>query len=413
MTTYRLSDIVSPAFSEPHRLLKSGAVNQLVLKGGRGSAKSSYASVEGLQLILKNPDIHGVVMRKVGNTLRTTAYAQYVWAISALGMHDKFHCTVSPMEITRKSTGQKIMFFGADDPGKLKSLKVPFGYTGYLHLEELDQFAGDAEVRNIEQSVLRGGKLAYEIKSFNPPRTRDNWANKYVLEEKPGQFIHHSTFETTPREWLGQRFLDDAEFLQRVNPAAYEHEYLGIANGTGGAVFDNLTIRKIADAEISNFDRLYYGIDWGWYPDPFAWVKMYFNAAQRRLYIFDEYVVNKQSNQQTAESLVKEKGIKSGDMLVADSAEPKSIGDYQDYGLYCIPVEKKPGSVAYTMKWLQALNEIVIDSSRCPTAAEEFLNYEYERDKAGEVISGYPDANNHCIDAARYGMFPVWRIRGA
>ena len=153
MTTCRLSEVVSPVFSEPHRLLKSGIVNQLVLKGGRGSAKSSYASIEGVRLLVENPDIHGVVMRKVGNTLRTTAYAQYVWAVSALGLYDKFHCTVSPMEIIYKTTGQKIMFFGADDPGKIKSVKVPFGYIGFLHLEELDQFAGDSEVRNIEQSV--------------------------------------------------------------------------------------------------------------------------------------------------------------------------------------------------------------------------------------------------------------------
>ncbi len=304
------------------------------------------------------------------------------------------------------------MFFGADDPGKLKSIKVPFGYIGFLHFEELDQFAGDAEVRNIEQSVLRGGPLAYEIKSFNPPKTRDNWANKYCMLDKPGQLIHSSTYLTTPPEWLARRFIDDANFLKETNPAAYEHEYLGIANSAGGMVFENIRLRAIEDAEIKEFDRLYYGIDWGWYPDPYAWVKLYFNAAQRRLYIFDEYVVNKRSNQETADYLVKHKGITGGDMLVADSSEQKSVGDYKGYGLYCVPVKKGPGSVEYSMKWLQSLNGIVIDPMRCPRAAKEFADYAYEKNKAGEVISGYPDRDNHTIDAARYAMWPMWRLAG-
>ncbi len=411
-TTCDVAELISPAFYNPHIDITEGNIDQLVLRGGRGSAKSSYASIEGILTLVDHPEIHGVVMRKVSNTLRTTAYAQYVWAITVLGLYDKFKCTTQPMEITYLPTGQKIMFFGADDPGKIKSIKVPFGYIGYLHLEELDQFAGEEEVRNIEQSVLRGGDIAIEIKTFNPPRTKDNWANKYCLVEKPGQLIHTSTYQTTPPEWLGQRFLDDAEYLKQLNYAAYEHEYLGVANGTGGNVFDNVTIRDITDDEITNFDRLYYGIDWGWMPDPFAWGKMYFNAAQRKLYVFDEYVINKQSNKETADYLVEEKGITGGDMIIADSAEPKSINDYKSYGLYCVPVEKKPGSVNYRMKWMQSLTEIVIDSGRCPNAASEFLNYEYERDKDGNIISGYPDKNNHMIDAVSYGMFPMWRIGG-
>ena len=112
--------------------------------------------------------------------MRTTVFAQYVWAITELGLYSRFKPTVSPMEITYRPTVQKIMFFGADDPGKIKSIKVPFGYIGLLHFEELDQFAGEEEIRNLEQSVLRGGPIALEFKSFNPPRTAINWANKYL-----------------------------------------------------------------------------------------------------------------------------------------------------------------------------------------------------------------------------------------
>lgn len=124
---------------------------------------------------------------------------------------------------------------------------MPFGYIGLLHFEELDQFAGEEEIRSIEQSVLRGGPIALEFKSFNPPRSVMNWANKYCLLEKPGQLIHHSDYRSVPPAWLGQRFLDDAAYLQAVNPAAYDHEYLGLANGTGGLVFENLAAEEISD----------------------------------------------------------------------------------------------------------------------------------------------------------------------
>lgn len=406
----KLSEILSPAFSEPHKAFKKHKCNQLVLKGGRGSAKSSYASVEGILQLVRNPDIHGVVMRKVSNTLRTSVYAQYIWAVSALGLYDKFKCTVQPMELTYKPTGQKMMFFGADDPGKIKSIKVPFGYIGYLHLEELDQFAGEDEIRNIEQSVLRGGPLAYEIKSFNPPKTKDNWANKYCLLDKPGQLIHHSTYHTTPLDWLGQRFIDDAEFLKQINPDAYAHEYMGKANGTGGMVFENVQAKTITDMQISSFDRVYNGVDWGWYPDPWAFGRMHYASAQRTLYIFDEARENKKSNQITAE-IVRSKTLLD-EIITCDSAEEKSVADYRAAGLRARGAEKGPGSVEYGTKWLQSLNAIIIDPVRCPNTYMEFSAYEYERDKNGEIISGYPDKNNHHIDLTRYAMESVWKRRG-
>ena len=411
MTTIKLSEVLSPAFKDVHQAVKDGTHDQFVLKGGRGSAKSSFVSVEVILQMVKHPDIHVLVMRKVANTLRTSVFAQYVWAIDALGLTRKFKLTVSPMELIYKPTGQKIMFFGADDPGKVKSIKAPFGYIGILHFEELDQFAGEEEVRNLEQSVLRGGDYTLEFKTFNPPKTKNNWANQYCLTEKARQMVHHSTYQTTPKEWLGERFLDDADHLKAVNPAAYEHEYLGIPNGTGGMVFDNVELRAIIDEEKDTFDRIYNGLDWGYYPDPWAFNQMHYDAARRTLYIFGELTRYKLGNRETADVLFSY-GITSEDRITADSAEPKSVADYRNYGLYCRGAIKGPGSVDYSMKWLQSLNKIVIDPVRCPDTAREFTMYEYERDKNGNVISGYPDAENHHIDAVRYGLEPVWKRKG-
>lgn len=402
---------MGPAYRDVHKAVKSGTYNQFVLAGGRGSLKSSYVSAEIVVQLVQHPGIHAVVLRKVANTLRKSVFAQYQWAIDKLGLSGKFAATVSPMELTYLPTGQKILFFGTDDPSNLKSIKVPFGYIGILHFEEWDQFSGLEETRNIEQSVLRGGEIALEFKTFNPPKTRDNFANRYILQSKPGQLVHKSTYLQAPPDWLGPRFISDAEHLRDTNYPAYEHEYLGVANGSGGQVFDNLDIRVITQDEIGGFDRIYNGVDWGYYPDPWAFNQMHYDAGRRTLYIFGEMTRRKAGNRETADALI-EYGITGTDRITADSAEKKSVMDYREYGLDCRAAIKGPGSVDYSHKWLQALNKIVIDPDRCPDTAAEFLNYEYDRDKAGEVVSGYPDRNNHHIDAVRYAMESVWKRRG-
>jgi phage terminase large subunit len=153
-------------------------------------------------------------------------------------------------------------------------------------------------------------------------------------------------------------------------------------------------------------------MDFGWFPDPLAWTKCCYNPAQRTLYIFDEFVVNKMSNQDVWNTLKEEKGVTEEDTITADSAEPKSIADFRSYGCSMKAAEKGAGSVEYSMKWLSALAKIVIDPTRCPTCAEEFSTYEYMQDKDGNYISGYVDADNHCIDSIRYALNRVWKRKG-
>lgn len=406
------ANMIAPSFSSVLFDIENEEHSEYDFPGGRGSTKSSFVSLMVIDLIEKHKDMHACVLRQVGETLRTSVYQQMLWAIEALGLSAEYKATVSPLEITKISTGQKIYFRGADDPNKIKSIKVPFGYIGIVWFEELDQFTGPEAVRKIEQSVIRGGDKAYKFKSFNPPKSAQNWANKYIKIPREDRLVIESNYLSVPKQWLGKPFLDDAEFLKKTNPTAYENEYMGVANGTGGNVFDNVVIREVTDEEIKNFDRLYKGVDWGWYPDPFAYNNMTYIASQHKLIIFDEYHCNKKSNEQTAKILVNEHGVTANDLITCDSSENKSIGDYRAYGLLARPAEKGPGSVEYSMKWLQSLREIVIDNRRCPETANEFLEYEYERDKEGNVISGYPDKNNHHIDACRYATNRIWKRRG-
>lgn len=405
------AEMIAPAFSKALFDIRDHAYTEYVFPGGRGSAKSTFVGLNIPDLLMRSSEIHALVLRQYSNTLKDSVYAQIIWSISALGLDGEFEYTKSPLEITRKKTGQKIYFRGADDPNKIKSIKPEFGYIGVLWFEELDQFHGEEEVRRIEQSAIRGGDTAYIFKTFNPPRSALSWANKYIKIPDDRRLVTMSDYLGVPRKWLGEPFIERAEFLKETNPDAYENEYLGVANGSGGNVFENVEIREITDSEISAFDNIMNGVDWGYYPDKFAFVRVHYAAAQHTLYVFDEYTSNKESNRQTADKLI-EKGITGSDLITCDSAEPKSVGDYRAFGLSARGAEKGPDSRTYSYKWLQGLRRIVIDNRRCPVAAEEFLGKEYERDRDGNVVSGYPDGSDHTIDAVRYATERKWRKRG-
>lgn len=405
-------DIVADVFHPMIRDIRKGNHSEYVLPGGRGSTKSSGISCIIPELIKNNPDMNALILRKVGNTIKDSVYAQMKWAIAKLGLEEEFRFKVSPFEITYIPTGQKIFFRGADDPLKIKSIKPEFGYIGILWLEELDQYAGPEEVRSIQQSAIRGGNKAFRFKSFNPPRSKNNWANEYTEEaatQNDAAMVVRSTYLDVEPDWLGEQFINDAEHLKEVNPDAYENEYMGKANGNGGNVFEYLELREITDEEISHMDRIYQGVDFGWYPDAYTFIRAYYDSAREKIYLIDENYVHKTSNELTAQ-WIKDKGYDDY-RIICDSAEPKSINDYRDMGLPAIGAAKGPGSVEYGFKWLQR-RTIVIDRNRTPNVYKEFTEYEYDRDKDGNIISGYPDGNDHAISAVRYAFEPLFNRRG-
>ena len=382
-----------------------------IFKGGRGSCKSSFVSIAIILLMTRaeNRDKHCIIFRKTANTLRDSVFSQMQFAISALGLDADFKCTVSPMKITYVPTGQVILFRGVDDKMKLKSLKAPFGYFAFSWLEEADTFSGMEEIRNILQSSMRGGSAFWCFMSFNPPISINNFMNEEVLIERVDRLVHSSDYRTVPMEWLGEQFFDEAEHLKTTNEKAYRHEYLGEAVGTGGAVFEFLEFRTITDEEIRRMDRIFNGTDWGFFPDPYAFVRSHYDKARETIYLIDELYENKWSNQRTAQWIL-DKGYNDF-TVTCDSAEPKSVVDYRDMGIPARGAVKGAGSVEYGMKWLQR-RHIVVDMKRTPRTGKELKEYEYERDKDGNFISGYPDANNHGIDALRYSYEPLYNKRG-
>jgi len=410
-----------------------------IFPGGRGSTKSSFIGGRAVPLLLiANPKCHAAIFRKIGNTLKTSVYAQIQWGILDMGLQDYFTFHVNPLEIIYNPTGQKIVFLGLDDPGKVKSIKLPFGYIGITWWEELDQFGGEAEIRKAMQSTMRGGQLYWNFMSYNPPISVNNWANEYTEDcernRKKDTLVIRTTYKDVPREWLGEAFIEEAEYLQQTNPRAYENEYMGIPVGTGGNVFDNVEHMDMPDSFIATFDNIYNGLDWGFANDPNAYVKLYLDTTRSDLYIYGQHRATHESNRELYEKLYEEPALKKrvfkivdgqevteyvdvpfmdkNDLITADSAEPKSISDFRAYGCFMRPAEKGPDSVRYGIKWLQSLRHIYIDKYRCPDVYDEFVQYEFDRDREGHIISAFPDRDNHFIDATRYATERHWKRKG-
>lgn len=398
----KLTDVLAPSFYSFHKAVKDGLHSSYWLKGGRGSTKSSAISVEIILGIEKDSNANAVVLRKVAETLRESVYEQMLWAIDILGLTDEYHASVKPLRITKIKTGQRIIFKGAEKPKKVKASKFRRGYAKYIWYEEVDEFNSMAEIRTINQSLGRGGAGITIFYSFNPPESNTNWTNLEIQQQQVRDevFVHHSDYTTVPKEWLGELFIQEAEHLKKTNEDKYRHEYLGEVTGTGAEVFKNITVRKITDDEIASFDKVSHGIDHGYAGDPMHYTKNHFDKTRRKLYIFGEVHKAGLSNLKAVSAI--RKLNPDNEIVIADSAEPRTNNEFKDLGLKIKGAKKGPGSIAHGIKWLQDLEEIIIDPYRCPNTKREFSTYELERDSNGNLKGSYPDKNNHSIDAVRY-----------
>lgn len=391
------------------------------LPGGRGSGKSSFCALEiVLQMMRdKTGQSNALIVRKYAVTLRGSVFSQIQWAIDTLGVGQRWRATLTPMQFVYE-TGQVITFTGLDDPQKLKSLKPSRGYYRYLWLEEFSEINGEPELRNLQQSVLRGGDVFTVFRSFNPPISAANWANQFIQRPDDRSVTLHTTYKDVPSEWLGQAFIDEAERLKTVNERAYEHEYMGRAIGNGSEVFENLTIRKITDDEYNGLQYVYAGLDFGFASDPACFIRVAYDRKTDTITVMDELYKRGLSNATLAEMIRERKldtwrdskyysvmfgsSMDTGILITADSAEPKSIADLNGLGLKVRPCHKEPGCVQYRLKWLQQ-RRIVIDPARTPNTAREMQNYCYNVDrKSGEILSSVPDKDNHSIDALAYSL---------
>lgn len=401
----KLSDKVTPHFHSFWKASNSHRYLRHVCKGGRGSGKSSNIALKIIKDVMQYP-VTALCIRKVARTLEESVFEQLKEAIDILGVSQYWRVMKSPLQLVYIPRGNKIIFRGADDPLKIKSIKVSKFPIAIMWIEELAEFKTEDEVTTIENSVLRAelpdGLFYAFYYSYNPPKRKQSWVNKKYDTQfiPPNTHIHHSTYKENPH--ISKAFIEEAEEMQRKNPQKYEWEYEGKAIGSGVVPFDNLTFRRITDDEIKSFDNIRQGIDWGYGVDPFSFGRWHYDKTRRILYAIDELYGVKISNREAAE-WIKNKGYHT-DMTTADSAEPKSIDEMKTYGLRIRGAKKGPGSVEYGEKWLDDLEAIVIDPERTPNTAREYENIDYATDTDGNPKAKLEDKDNHTIDQTRYAL---------
>ena len=389
------------AFWDLYDDIKAGRHSEYWLKGGRGSTKSSFVSLVIVRGLLADPRANAIVYRRVASTIKDSVFSQILWAIERLGLRAYFQARVSPYELIYRPTGQRIMFRGADDPVKSKSLKLPKGYFRYLWFEEATEFRGMDDIRSIKQSVFRGTERATTFFSYNPPRSAQNWVNAEVIRPAARRLVHHSTYMDVPCEWLGSAFFAEAEAVRATNERAYRNEYLGEVTGTGGMVFENLQLRPIEAQEIAAIHRNYNGLDFGFAVDPDAFVRLGYEPHSRRLYVLEEFYASRTPADVLAERV---RDLCGREIVTCDSADSRMIHALREHGVNAVAARKGAGSRSSGYRWLQELGAIVADPARTPNAARELAAYEFELDGRGNYREGYPDGNDHALDAMRYAV---------
>ncbi|WP_195960543.1 PBSX family phage terminase large subunit [Enterococcus casseliflavus] len=404
----KLSELLPDKFHSVWRATLNPDILNIICKGGRGSGKSSDIAHIITQLLMRYA-VNAVGIRYVDNTLEQSLYEQMKWAIEQQGVSHLFKFNKSPLRITYKPRGNYMIFRGAQNPERIKSLKdskFPFA-IGWI--EELAEFKNEDEVTTITNSLLRGelddGLFYKFFYSYNPPKRKQSWVNKkYETSFQPkNTFIHHSTYKDNP--FISKEFLSEVEAARERNSRRAEWEYDGKAIGSGVVPFDNLRIESgsITDEMVADFDNIRQGLDYGYATDPLAFVRWHYDKKRNSIYAIDELYEVKCSNRRAAQ-WIKSNNYHYQDIIA--EVEPKSNAEMRnEHDISKIrQVTKGPDSVEYGEKWLDDLDAIYIDPLRTPNIAKEFENIDYQTDRDGNPKPRLEDKDNHTIDATRYAF---------
>ncbi len=385
-----------------------------VLKGGKGSKKSSTTALNFIYRIMKHKESNLLVVRAVYNTHKDSTFAQLKWAQEKLGVSHLWQNNLTPLEMVYKPTGQKILFRGFDDVLKIASTTVSKGYLCWVWIEEAFEIEREEDFLKLDLSLPRGKIPSSLFKqttlTFNP------WSEKHWLKER---FFdkEDDTVATFTTDYRTNEFLDETDILlfkkmERDNPQRYLVAGLGHWGHEEGLIFENWCVEEfdarnlgiITNEQGEREDRswqfnAFFGLDYGYTNDPTAFIAFKANPIEKKLYIFDEHYGKRMLNSDIAK-MIKEKGFQK-EKIRADAAEPKSNDDLRRMGITRIQASRKgPDSVK---NGIMALKEYrIIVHPKCKNTIYELSNYLYKKD------SNEPeDRNNHLMDALRYGFYDV------
>ena len=383
-----------------------------VVKGGRGSKKSCTTSLWFIYNIMKYPLANAVVIRRYFNTHRDSTFAQLKWAINQLQVNGSWKATMNPLELTYLPTGQKILFRGFDNPQSITSITAEVGHLCWVWIEEAFQITDESEFNKLDLSIrgaLPKGYFKQITFTFNP-WSENIWLKKRFFDEYEKGNRKNLLCLTT--NFMCNEFLDEADLevfkeMKERNPRRYQIEGLGDWGIAEGLVFNNWqeldfdiqAMRSMTDRADIPVYREVYGLDWGFSNDPTGFIACMVHEKNKEIYIFDEMYGYRMTNMDIANKL-REMGYHNC-LIIADSAEPKSIEEVRQAGIQRIrPAKKGPDSVRAGIQKLQDYTIYVHPS--CTNTLVELNNYIWDKDKDGKVLNQPVDDYNHLMDAFRY-----------
>lgn len=374
-----------------------------VCKGSRGSKKSKTTALNMIERLYEFPESNGLCVRRFSNTLRDSVYSDLKWAIHRLGLDSFFDCTVSPMQIIRRSTGQKILFRGLDDGLKITSISVDKGYLCFVWIEEAYEIFDESDFNKLDMSI-RGevpeGYFKQITLTFNP------WSATSWLKKRFFDNPDDNTFVKTTT-WQCNEWLDDADrkiFLdmKEKNPRRYRIEGDGNWGIAEGLIYENVVFDEAFDVEeLRKKDgiKAAFGNDFG-FTDPNAFVCCLVDNADMRIYVFDEWYQTGVTNKVIAQK-IKAMGYGS-QQIICDCADAKSIAELRDEGIRAEPSRKGNDSVNHGIQLIQ--NYQIVVHPKCVEFRKEIENYCWKKDSSGRLKDEPEHDFSHGMDAMRYGV---------
>lgn len=373
----------------------------LLLYGGRDSAKSYFAAQKVLIDTMRKPYSRYILLRKIYADIKDSQFQTIKDIIGNYGLIDYFTITENPLKITFKPNGNYILARGLDKDYKMKSIKDPTG----IWYEEMNEIAFTDFLKST--SSLRGGVIQ-EIATFNP-EMEDSWITNYFFppkesyEREDGNFLKvdsirkdttilHTTYKDN--QFVTEQSIELLESFKKVDYHYYRIYTLGLWGGAlEGLIFQNWdVVDKFPDEEV-----VYYGLDFGYSNDESGVVKVCFRGDD----LFVEEILYQKglTNQDIAEAF-RNNGITENQLIIADSAEPKSIQELYREGFTIRGAIKGTDSIRNGIDILKRYKIHVVRGS--DNLVRELKSYCWATDRTGTALNVPIDKLNHLIDPLRY-----------